>query len=196
MHTLQEYFKSLSALPDSEWRVFETQIIRRTVAKGDHWLKIGDSSDVHAFINQGLLRTYYLTSEGTEFTRNFRCEGQLAGSYSATLTGNRSNVGVEALEDTVIEAFRYEDFASGYKRHPSWQEIGRKIAEAQYISYEKRSYELICLDAEERHERFRNELSHLSNRLTQTQIASYLGITPVSLSRLLGKKHRNAKKSR
>ncbi len=181
---LRERFDALSRLPDSEWEWFAPHVSEKKLARGEVWLHQRGPSDTIGFIERGLTRTFFLMLDGGEYTRNFRYDGQFVAPYSATLSGAPSNVSIEALESTTLFTFPHADFTKGYSRHASWDVIARKLAEAQYIARAKREYELLCLDAAERLASFREDYGAIAGRLSQTHIASYLGITPVSLSRL------------
>ena len=185
---LKAAFNRLSPLPEAEWALFAKGLSIKRLSKGQAWIQAGQSGDEIAYVLEGLLRVYYLLPNGAEFIRSFRPEGQFSASYSAALTRSVSEFTIEAIEDTKLVVFSYQHFAQGFTRHLCWQEIGRKISEALYIVFQKREYELLCLSAEDRYRSFREEFRLLTNRLSQAQVASYLGITPVSLSRLLGKK--------
>jgi CRP-like cAMP-binding protein len=92
---------------------------------------------------------------------------------------------IEALEDCDLLVGRYEDLRALYRRHPGWQAAGRLIAEQHFIAKERREYEFLQQSASERYLAFRNERPDLAGRLAQYQVASYLGITPVALSRIV-----------
>ena len=185
---LRKYFEERSPIPDSEWTAFAPGLLYKSVGKGKRWQEIGDSASGVGYVISGLFRAFYITLDGSDSTRYFRTGHSLIGAYSEALSGTPSNIAIEALDDSELVVFQYENFKKGYGRHPCWDVIARKVAEAHYIAYEKRGYQLLCLDAEERYRQFRADFPELAKILTQTQIASYLGITPVSLSRILGKK--------
>jgi len=181
---LKEAFRMLTDLPETEWKWFLPFLEIRELRKNQHWIKAGDSGNTIGFIVSGLMRVYYQTSSGDEFTRNFRAENQFVAAYAAALSGGDAEVFVQALEPTAIITFPYDKFHTGFSRHPSWAEIGRKMTEFQYLARATREYELLCFSADERYRSFLRRFNSIRNRLNQTHIASYLGITPVSLSRL------------
>lgn len=181
---LKKYLSAIHPIPQSEWNALASVVKKQTLSKGQNWVTAGgDGSDL-GFVTSGLLRIYYTTYEGAELTRNFRAETELVGANSAALAGAPSDVSIQALEPTTLLTFPYRFIEKAFSRHACWQVIWQKISKAQYIAREKREYELLCLDARARYERFMAESKHLAGRLNQTHIASFLGITPVSLSRL------------
>ena len=89
-----------------------------------------------------------------------------------------------ALMDSELLVIRFRDFEALFDRHACWERVGRKIAEGMFISKERRERELLMLSAEERYRLFLGRYKHLEKRIPQYQIAAYLGITPVALSRI------------
>jgi CRP-like cAMP-binding protein len=185
-HVLQRF----SLIPESEWAYFSEFLSDRFLKKGQKFISAGDPSVELAFVVKGLFRVYYTTHQGAEFIRNFHAENDFMGPYSTALINKPSNVDIEALEDSHIVIFRFNHIRTLYGRHSCWQEIGRKVAEGHYISREKREFELLCYDAKKRHDCFLEDFGKIKKRLSQAHIAGYLGITPVSFSRLL-KEERN-----
>ena len=82
-------------------------------------------------------------------------------------------------------AVPFKEIQKLYQRHPCWNELGRKIAENFFIVKEQREYEFLLLDAKARYLNFIHDYADLTERIPQYHIAAYLGITPVSLSRVI-----------
>jgi len=110
------------------------------------------------------------------------------GSYATILTGRPTHVNIEAIEDSVVLQFSYSELSKRYERHIGWERLGRKIAERHYISRERREHDFLACNAAQRYETFLEEFPGLEARISQTNIASYLGITPETLSRILKKR--------
>jgi CRP-like cAMP-binding protein len=91
---------------------------------------------------------------------------------------------VQSLADSELITFRYKDFQALYDRHVCWERLGRIIAEQLFINKETRERELLLLSAEARYRMFLERYGHLSGQIPQYHVASYLGITPVALSRI------------
>ncbi len=187
---LRKMFERYAPIPDAEWELFRPALRPEKIEKGKVWIEIGQDGDAIAFLLKGLMRNYYVMADGNEYTRAFRAAGQFVASYSSALSGEVSQCAVEAVEDCEVLTFSYREFKRGFARHACWERIARVIGEEMYIEYQKREYELLCMDALTRYEAFQSRYSSLHDRLSQSLIASYLGITPVSLSRLRGKRAR------
>lgn len=83
--------------------------------------------------------------------------------------------------------FGQDYFLPFYSKHPCWQTLGRLVAEKHFLAKEQREYEFLQLDVMERYNKFKEDFGPLMGKIPQHQIASYLGITPVALSRVLSK---------
>jgi CRP-like cAMP-binding protein len=182
----------LSPIPPAEWASFRRILSRKRLRKGGTLITLGGDPTEVAFVLKGLLKASYTTHDGNEFIRNFSPERTFVAAYSSLLTGQPSNVTVRAIEDAELITFPFPKYERHLERHACWQEIGRKLAELHYLMREKRQYELLALDAQERYRSFRKEFAPLLGRLSQQDIATYIGVTPISFSRLkrslLGKK--------
>ena len=187
METLYAYFKSLSPIPQEEFSKFKKEVSVKKYTKGDFFCQSGDLHDKVGFVLAGIFRVYYLNHEGDISIRNFCMEGRPIGSYATILTGDPAHVEVEALEDAIVLEMKYSSLQNRFEQHPSWERLGRKIAELHYISRERREYQLLTFNATERYMAFLSDFPGLSDRITQANIAAYLGVNPVTLSRIVSK---------
>lgn len=154
------------------------------VKKNEYFLRAGDIPRRIGFNVSGLMRLFYIDSKGTEFIKHFCMENTLAISFSAFLLREESKFYIQAIEDTNLLTIDYETYREILDSHVCWQIVSRKLAELLYIIKEKREYELLMNSAQERYLQFLEDYPNLEHRLTNYHIASYLGITPESLSRI------------
>lgn len=175
---------ALADVPETEgvklFALCRPAILRR----GEHLLRAGETPRSLAFVEAGLLRLYYLDADGREFTKSFCTEGEVVAAYSALLLDQPSRLFIEALEDSqllVADYRAYQELAAG---HPCWAAVNQRRAEALFIKKEQREAALLLDDAETRYRQFLADHPGLEARLRQHHIASYLGITPVALSRI------------
>lgn len=133
---------------------------------------------------KGFLRAYFLDADGKQKTILFAKPGQVMGVYTSFVTGNKTKLVISAEEDSEIICIRYADMEKLFQIHPCWLEIGRKLVEQLLQRREQREYQLLTLSALERYEEFVKDFPDLIDEIPQWQIASYLGITPVALSRI------------
>lgn len=116
--------------------------------------------------------------------RGFGGPGTVVGAYVSLLTEAPSYLSVEALHDSELFVLPWSELNALYARHSSFQTIGRRLAELTLLEREARAHDLLTLSASERYARFQQSHRQLLPYLRNYDIASYLGITPVSLSRL------------
>ena len=181
---LKSVIDKLVSPPGKEWEFFAALFAPRKLDSGNYFLRAGAKSGSLCFVNAGLLRFFYETGDGKEFNKSFSKENEFAGNYSAYLTGTESRFNIQALEDSHLLVASFSDIEALYDRHPCWEKFGRSMAEQLYIKKEQREAEFLLDDAETRYRNFLARNPGLEQRLTQYQVASYLGITPVALSRI------------
>lgn len=182
---IYQYMNTYTPIPEEEWLYLESITHERKVPKGEIILKAGDPATTFCFIKEGFMRMYYIDKAGNEFTKTFRDKFDIASPYAEMLQGINSRIYIQALEDSVIVTLKYQEFIDLFQRNVCWNNIGRKFAEKFFVVKERREWELLTLDAKERYEIFLEEYPGYSQKIPQFHIASYLGITPVSLSRIV-----------
>ena len=139
-----------------------------------------------SFIIEGSI-TILTYHKGNEICVSFSIEDSFFSSYVSFLTREPSEYQLLALEDTIVERITYDSLQKAYSLSSNHQKNGRLIAEQLYINTNKRTLSLITKTAEERYIDFIEEHPKFLQRIPLKYIASYLGITPVSLSRIRNK---------
>ena len=181
---IKQVLAKVSAPPDDELEVFLGLLRSRSLEAGDYFVQAGEKSTELAFINSGLMRFFYQTEDGKESNKSFITENQFAAAYSAFLTDNPARFSIQALEPSHLLVVDLHSIVDLFTRHQCWEKLGRVMAEQVYIKKETREAEFLLDDAETRYRNFQENYPGLEGRLTQYHIASYLGITPVMLSRI------------
>jgi len=181
---LRQHIHRFIVLSDSEWAMLEPQLSELVLNKGEYYIREGKMEKNIAFVIEGNLRQFY-TSDGQEKTTYFYFENHLMSSYFSCLTGKPSQVSIEALTDCRLLVFRYETIKSLYNQSQTWERFGRLLAEYIAMGLEERMVGLLTLSPEERyHALLQSNKQKILERIPQHYIANYLGITPVSLSRI------------
>lgn len=171
-------------LPEPRWAELASVFKVREVAAGEHLLRPGDEDYELMFVGQGLLRIYYLDPEGRESNKAFPAEGGFAGPLATALLGRPSRYGIQALEDSRLLAARYGDYFELLDSHPVFDRMGRRIVEWVLGQRELREQSLLQRSATERYLELREQHPGLVERVPQYHVASYLGVTEVTLSRI------------
>ena len=175
---------AISDVPSEEMVKLCRIAVPEKIQKGNAFILEGDLPRKFAFVGNGLFRYYYVTEKGTEFTKGFFPEGSFITSYTAMIKRRPSYYTVQALEDSDVLVIDYTRWQKLYEGSTCWMNFLFALVEKGYMKKEARERELLVLDAEERYRAFLREYPALEKRVKQHMIASYLGITPVALSRI------------
>lgn len=174
----------ITEVPSEEWDYFKQFLHWELVEKGYVLLHNGEICDKIYFCGSGILRMYYHTNDGDEYNKSFIEKKAFFTSYSSLILSIPSYFTIESMTASVIASFPGQMLDRLYKRHSCWETIGRKLVEQLYIKKELKERQLLVYSAEDRYRNFLQQYPDLSKQIPQYHIASYLGITQVSLSRL------------
>lgn len=176
--------RTITHLPEEEEHKLLDIVHPQLLAKSDKFLSEGTIPQKFAFVNRGLFRYFYVNDKGSEFTKGFFSENSFIVSYTAMKRGVGSYYTIEALEDAEILVIDYTRWKLMCNNHPCWNRLLIAMLEKGFAKKELRERELLLNTAEERYRSFLQEYPYFESRITQQLIASYLGITPVALSRI------------
>ena len=135
-------------------------------------------------IRAGLVRMYLSRPDGREFNKAFQREGGLTGSHAAAVTDRPSITSIQAMEPTEVLAIPFRALERRAAEDIQLAHLLRRLAEERFWRREQREAQLLMETATERFMRLVREEAWLLGRVPQKHLASYLGITEVSLSRL------------
>ena len=169
--------------PSDLQEVYDSLIVKNVKAK-TVLVSNGQIADELYFIQKGLLRLYYTTDEGTDITGFIFFENMFAGSLESFLVQQPSQQTLETLEPTVLLVLSKKSLEELYQRIPVSHIIMRKVMEERFVSAQHILSSHILYNAEQRYLQFAHRYPNLLQRVPQHLIASFLGITPVSLSRI------------
>jgi CRP/FNR family transcriptional regulator, anaerobic regulatory protein len=183
-HTID--FRALAASGVDKHRVGQSLRVQ-FFKKGEAIFKSGEVCTNVYLIRSGLVKLSYWTRDGKELIKSFIDEGGIFGSLYSQLTGKGSTYSAIALEDVEIDTLSYSILETLCRDNPDFQSALLGFFQQLALSKEIREYEFLCLSAQERYQNFCTYNLDLAKRIKQVDMALYLGITPVALSRL---KHR------
>lgn len=184
MESFKLFLKGIVPLSDHEFEIYSPYFKTRTLARNSYFAEIGKTSNEAAFIKKGLLRTYYINEKSEEVTSCFCVENNLTASYKSFISQQPSELSIQAVEDTELITISYNDLQILYQKSPLWLNIGRTIAERQYMMMEQYASVLCNESAKEKYLRMVKEQPAVLNKASVNDIASYLGITRRTLSRI------------
>ncbi len=141
------------------------------------------TNDIY-FINTGILRAFITDTEGTEHSIHFALENQFISDYSNFMTKTTFVTSLQALEKTELIVIPRKRIECGYANLKEGQKLGRLIAEFYFIYQDNRIINQYARTPKQRYDSITEVFPNTHNRVPQYMIASYLGISPIHLSRL------------
>lgn len=182
------YFNKLIPLTKEEKQLVSELFKPRLYRKRQYILQEGDICNQMNFIVRGCLRMYKIDEKGNTHIVQFASENWWTVDIGSFHDRKPSELNIDALEDTMVLQISYDNLITLYTKAPKFDRIFRVLIENSYVGLQKRLLQNISSTAEDRYQLFIDTYPHLLNRLPQTQIAAFLGITPEFLSRLRNKR--------
>ena len=184
---LRNYFKNLFALDDKECGEMTSRLAERKIRRNQFILQDGDVCRHFTFVVSGCFKMFAIDKNGKEHNLQFAAENDWITDLSSFYSEKASTVFIEAIERSEILQIKHDDLLYLYVNYHKFDHNFRVIIEQKYIEIQNRVLQNISSTAEERYITFLHQYPNLSSRLPNTQIASYLGITPEFLSKSAGK---------
>lgn len=187
MQPLFDLIRSIKPMSDGFDHELSTFLTPHRLRKHEVILQAGTTSNRIFFIETGLTRRYYLKDD-KEITTDFMREGDFILSPLSFYTRQPSFEFVETLEASVLWSISRPQLEFLYDKFPAFNAIGRVLTEQYYVKSELRAHSLRHLSAEDRYEQFFHTHKDLLNRLPGKHVATLLGLTPETYSRIRAKK--------
>lgn len=176
--------KSKVDLSEDDLSAIKNHLTPKKLRKKQYLLQEGDVCKFVAFVEKGVLRSYTIDEKGTERIIQFALEGWLISDLYSFLTAEPATYNIDAIEDcelVLISKTAHDDLLRTLPRYETW--IRLQITGA-YIALQRRLTSIISLSLEERYESFTSIYPDIVQRVPQHMIASYMGLTPETLSRV------------
>lgn len=184
MDKLKTFLQTLTSISDKELEDSKSNFYKVFLKKGDFLLQKGKVCKQMSFVNRGSLRTFYFNNKVEEITHFFRTEGTFISSYRSFILQEPSLLSIIALEETELVVIDYDKLQKLYSTSMTWQSIGRLLTESAYIEMEEYASVLNNESAKEKYLRLLNEQPEILQKATIEHIATYLGVTRRTLSRI------------
>lgn len=179
---LINYFEKLIPLNEEEKLIVEEIFKERRIKRKQFILQEGDICRQNTFIIEGCFRSYTVDDKGKEHNLQFAVENWWVGDIGSFHSEKPSKLNIEAIENSIILQCKKEDQIKLFVKYPKFDRIFRVLAENAMVSMQNRILQNISSTAEERYLDFVERFPHFFNRISNVQIASYLGVTPEFLS--------------
>ena len=152
--------------------------------ENDYFIREGQYAQTIGFLEEGIMRAFFINQAGKEYTKQFFVGPSLVGAYTSLLTKQKNRIAQQALTNCTIWAASYEKIEQLYTQYHDLERLGRKIAEHYFLDKEQKELDMALLDADKRYLIFRAAFPTLELQIKQYHIASYLGISATQLSRI------------
>jgi CRP-like cAMP-binding protein len=179
---LIKYFSSFIPLSKEEITTLESVFVERKIKRRHFILQGGDVCKFNTFVVEGCFRMYLVDENGKEHNLQFAVENWWIGDIGSFHSGEPSRLYIEALENSTIFQIKKEDQLNLFVEYPKFNWIFRVFTENALVSCQKRILQNISSTAEQRYLDFVNQYPFFFNRISNVQIASFLGVTPEFLS--------------
>lgn len=184
MEQFLKYLTSKVTITDEELEMVKEVCRIKKLRKKQYLLQEGDVWRYNAFVLNGFLRTYRVDDKGQEHYIQFSVEDWWAGDRESYIYETPAKYNIDAFEDSEVLLISKDDFEMLLNKIPALNTFMRNLMEKSLIALRNRVHSNISYTAEEKYNDFIKTYPNLFNRMPQHMIASFLGITPETLSRV------------
>ncbi|MCC5883060.1 MAG: Crp/Fnr family transcriptional regulator [Halomonas sp.] len=184
MSIAKHILEQLAGCSLPEWHFVEPSLRRKTLLPGERLFRAGVAHPFVYFVESGIIKMIYETDEGDVWVKAFAAENRFFASLAALSPGGTTSFSALAACTATVEAVPYTMLQQLGDRHPLWQLALRRAFELYGFRKEARERDLLTLSAEERYMRFINDNPSIVERVPEKDIAGYVRVTPVALSRI------------
>ncbi|SHG01163.1 Crp/Fnr family transcriptional regulator [Chryseobacterium sp. OV279] len=185
---LISYFKTYIPLSKEEIDVLEERITERRIKRKQFILQENEVCQYYTFVVSGCFKMFSIDKNGVEHNLQFASENDWIVDIDSFHNKKPSKLHIVALENSVVLQIEKHDLWFLYTYYPKFDRNFRVIIEHKFIELQNRMLQNISATGDEKYEFFLKQYPQLANRLSNTQIASYLGITPQFLSKIRAKR--------
>jgi CRP-like cAMP-binding protein len=180
---LIRYFGNFATLTPQVIDFISKRVFHQHVSRKRHLLTAGQVCDYLYFIEKGAVR-YYIEYDDKDLTIDLSIDGELVTSFSSFVSRKPTRENIEVVEDADLYGIHYNDLQDLYKNFPEMNIAGRLIAEKHYLSLTEHTYMVKYGNTVERYEYLMKHKPQLLQKVPLGMIASYLGMTLETLSRV------------
>jgi CRP/FNR family transcriptional regulator len=180
----QKYLDCKIALSSEQSEWIKSLCVLKRLRKHQYLLQEGDICKQHAFVTKGCLRSYSVDKGGMEHIVKFAAEHWWIGDRDSLLSGEPAKLNIDAVEHSEVVLISRNDFDLICQQVPAFNNMVNNLLQCAYNASQNRVLASISLSACEKYEYFLQRYPDLALRLPQSMIASYLGISPETLSRV------------
>ena len=180
----EKYLLSKAAFTPAEIEQIEAASQVKALRKRQYLLQAGDLWSYHAFVTSGCLRTYSVDAKGAEHIIYFAVENWWTGEQQSLASGQPSRYNIEAIEDSTLVLIEKTKFQRLRQDIPTLHELVNDLLYRSFLASQNRIHSVISYSAEEKYREFLRQYPAFAQRIPQHMVASYLGVTTETLSRI------------
>ena len=184
MNPYFKFFNEIGNVDDETFKKLSTLTEYKKVTSGTQLAKVGMIPSKVYLLISGVLRAFVTLESGKQHNKRLYSSPSFAGALTSILKVEPSIIVLEALTDCEVYEIDYPGIIEMCKEDIKISHFYSKVLEFTFIAYEDRNLDLMTLSGTERYLKLRQQISNIDNLIPQYQIASYLNITPVQLSRI------------
>ncbi|MDG1246111.1 MAG: Crp/Fnr family transcriptional regulator [Polaribacter sp.] len=184
MEFITDLISENNKLPAKTITNFKNLLSFQNVKKKHVLAKAGETPSEFYILKKGVVRSYFLDKKGREVIQSLTVGGASTGAFSSLILDKPSRIYYDCLTDCEFYVGDFKAFKKLTLKDINISLLYTKVLEDAFIKKEKRIYELSMLDATDRYLKIRKDLPNIEKQIPQYQIASFLNITPVQLSRI------------
>lgn len=181
---LSESIRQKVSLSDKDLETLRLCFIPKKVRKRQYVLNAGDVCQYITFVEKGLLRSFTVDDEGYEHVVQFASEGWWISDVGSFVSGKDALYNIEALEDSELLHLTRQAMDELLQKLPVMERFFRILMQNNIIALQRRVIAYMSLSAEEKYLKLMEVAPDIMNRASQQHIASYLSLTPETLSRI------------
>jgi CRP-like cAMP-binding protein len=180
----KDHINNIIPIPQNMWKEVETLLNKRELKKNEFVVRENQKSNIEIFVVKGVIRGFYLANSGSEINVSFYRDNELVCPYFARTINGKSIINLQAITPSLILEVEQDTLKSVRHKYHELLKYSSFVVEDELKRKTQSEIFLLIKDAEERYRMFQQMYPGLENRISQFHIASFLRITPVSLSRL------------
>jgi CRP-like cAMP-binding protein len=184
IEVFKTYLKGKGNFTAEELETVANATVIKKVRKRQYLTQEGDVVKNHSFVTKGCLRTYTVDEKGVEHILNFAIENWWIGDRESIQTGKPSIYNIDAIEDSEVALISKDKFDRLCIEVPPFNDMINKLLQKSFLVAQNRIHTFISQTAEQKYLSFQEKYPHLTMRVPQSMIASFLGITAETLSRV------------
>jgi CRP-like cAMP-binding protein len=182
-HFLSKVFKS-SDFTAEELTTILSKFEPVNFLKNDYLLRDGKTENHYWFVENGFLRSYVVDTAGKDITTHFYAQGDIVIDWTSFFLRHPTRENIQALTDCICWQLDFDTFQQLFHSIKAFREQGRTTLVGSYFALKKQSVSMIADQAKERYARLLKERPNIIQNVSLKHIATYLGVTDTSLSRI------------